>query len=151
MENAGPTPFDASKNVDSRSLIERLVAGAWASAMVGGSAAVAYFDPATAGFFPVCPLFALTGFACPGCGLTRGFHALFHGDLVSAIDFNLMTPVWAIVFGWVLISLILFVVRGRGLPMWPTYPKVLWVFLVVLVVFGIARNIPIWPLTFLFP
>ena len=129
----------------------RLLAAAGAATMVGGSAAVAYFDPAKSNLLPVCPLFALTGCACPGCGLTRGFHALFHGDIIPAIDFNALIPLWAIIFSWVFVSLVLTAIRGRGLPMWPTYPRFLWVFMVVLLGFGILRNVPVWPLTILFP
>lgn len=35
---------------------------------------------------------------CAGCGLTRGFVQLAHGDLVEALHLNPMTPV---VFAWV--------------------------------------------------
>ena len=129
----------------------RLLAGAGAVALAGGSAFVAYFDPTKANFFPVCPLLALTGFACPGCGLTRGFHALFHGDIIPAIDFNALIPVWVVIFGWVFVSLILLAVRGRGLAMWPMRPRFLWTFMIVLIAFGIVRNIPIYPFTILFP
>ncbi|MFZ1701573.1 MAG: DUF2752 domain-containing protein [Pyrinomonadaceae bacterium] len=130
---------------------ERLSAAAGAAAMIGGSAFVTFFDPTKASFFPLCPLLTMTGFACPGCGLTRGFHALFHGDIITAIDFNLLIPMWAVIFGWVLVSLTLLAIRGKGLPMWPTYPRVLWGFVIVLFVFGVLRNIPLWPLTILFP
>jgi hypothetical protein len=136
---------------DTGSIAARL--GAAATVITIGAAGVLgfLFDPVKSNLFPVCPLFSLTGFACPGCGLTRGFHALFHGDIITAIDFNALIPFWAVVFGWVFVSLILLAVRGRGLPMWPTYPKVLWVFMIVLVGFGVLRNVPIWPLTILFP
>ena len=133
------------------STIERLTAAAGGAVVIGASGAVAYFDPAKANFFPVCPLFALTGFACPGCGLTRGFHSLFHGDLISAIDFNALIPVWAMIFAYVFVSLILLAMRGRGLPMWPTWPRFLWTFMIVLLVFGVLRNLPVYPFTILFP
>lgn len=133
------------------SLSERFLAAVGAAALVGGSGAVAYFDPAKANFFPVCPLLALTGFACPGCGLTRGFHALFNGDVIPALDFNLLIPVWAAIFLWIGFSLVLLAAMGRGLYMWPTRPTFLWAFGIVLVTFGVLRNIPIWPLTILFP
>jgi hypothetical protein len=121
-------------------------------AAMGGAAAIGRFvDPSKSDLFPVCPLFTLSGFACPGCGLTRGFHALFHGDIIPAIDFNALIPVWALIFGWVFLSLLFTVVRGKGLPMWPTYPKFRWGFLTLLVGFGVLRNIPVWPFTILFP
>ena len=132
-------------------IVERLLAGAGAAAMAGSAAFVAFFDPLTENFFPVCPLFQMTGYACPGCGLTRGFHALFHGDFVTAVDFNALIPVWAVVFGYVFVSLILLAVRGRGLPMWPMRPKFLFTMVVVLLAFGVLRNVPVYPLTFLFP
>lgn len=132
-------------------VVERIAAAAGSFSILGGSAVVAYFDPARSGFLPVCPLYTLTGFACPGCGLTRGFHALFHGDIIPALDFNLLIPVWAVIFGWVFVSLGLMAVRGRGLPMWPTWPRFLWTFMIVLLAFGVLRNVPVWPLTILFP
>ena len=130
---------------------ERMSAATGAMLLAGGSIFTAYFDPVKSNFFPVCPLYSMTGFACPGCGLTRGFHALFHGDFVGAIDFNALIPLWAMIFGWVFVSLVLLAVRGRGLPMWPTYPRFLWSFLILLASFGVLRNIPLWPLTILFP
>ena len=125
-----------------------------ASAVVGVAGAcflTAYFDPSKTSFFPVCPFFAITGFACPGCGLTRAFHALFHGDLIVALDFNLLSPVWAVMFGYAWVSLLLVAIRGRGLPLWMTRPAFLWTFMTVLLVFGVVRNIPVWPFTILFP
>ncbi|HMT06987.1 MAG TPA: DUF2752 domain-containing protein [Pyrinomonadaceae bacterium] len=129
----------------------RVSAAVGAALLAGGSTVVAAVEPTKATFLPVCPLFAFTGLACPGCGLTRGFHALFHGDIITAIDFNIFTPFWAIILGWVFASLVLLAFRGRGLNMWPTNPRFMYAFMVVLVVFGVLRNIPAWPLTILFP
>jgi hypothetical protein len=38
--------------------------------------------------WPPCPLHALTGLYCPGCGSTRALHALLHGDVVQALAMN---------------------------------------------------------------
>lgn len=130
---------------------ERMLAAAGVTALAAGSGAVAYFDPSKITMIPVCPLYYLTGFACPGCGLTRGFHSLFHGEILTAIDFNALIPVWVLIFSYVGVSLVLFAVRGKGLPMWPTTPKFLGIFLIVLLAFGILRNLPIYPFTILFP
>ncbi len=131
--------------------MSRLLAASGVLALLGGSAAVALLDPTKVHMFPVCPLFAVTGFACPGCGLTRAFHALFNGDLVTALDFNLLTPIWAVIFIYVAVSFALTAIRGKGLPMWPTNSKFLAVAAVVLLTFGVLRNIPAYPFTFLFP
>lgn len=131
--------------------VERSTAGLGVAIIGGASAMIALFDPTSHSFFPICPLYAMTGFACPGCGLTRGFHAFFHGEVVTALDFNALIPIWAAVFGYVWISLLLYTVRGRGLPMWPTSPAFLWTFMIALLVFGVIRNIPISPFTILSP
>jgi len=129
----------------------RIMAAASVVSIAGGSAFVAAYDPTTVHFFPVCPLYYLTGFACPGCGLTRGFHALFHGDVPTALGFNALLPVWAVIIAYVWVSLVLYAIRGKGLPMWPTNPTFLWTFMIVLLVFGVARNIPVYPLSLLLP
>lgn len=131
--------------------VERTTAAVGVAAITVGSLVTALFDPTTHNFFPVCPLYSLTGFACPGCGLTRGFHALFHGDVPTALGYNALIPIWAVVFAYVWISLVLFTIRGRGLPMWPTRPNFLWAFMITLLVFGLVRNIPVYPFSLLFP
>lgn len=37
---------------------------------------------------PLCPLKGLTGFSCPGCGMTRSFVAVAHGRLETAWFYN---------------------------------------------------------------
>lgn len=127
-----------------------LAAGGLVAAMLG-SGFVWYFDPTTAGFFPVCPLYSMTGLACPGCGLTRGFHALFHGDLMTALDYNALIPIFILIFGFFVISMAMVAVRGRGLVKLTHSPKLLFGFFVLLIVFGVLRNLPFYPLTFLYP
>jgi len=129
----------------------RITAAASVVAIAGGTAMVAGYDPTTVHFFPLCPLYQMTGLACPGCGLTRGFHALFQGDVATALGFNALLPVWAVIIAYVWVSLVLYAIRGKGLPMWPTNPTFLWTFMIGLLVFGVVRNIPAYPFTLLFP
>ncbi|MBK9527672.1 MAG: DUF2752 domain-containing protein [Acidobacteria bacterium] len=140
-----------STDLRQTSLIERIGAATAVIAIGTGGVLGFLFDPAKSSLFPICPLYSITGFACPGCGLTRGAHALFHGDVIAALDFNLLLPIWSVIIGYVFLSLVLLAVRGRGLPMWPSYPKFLWGFMITLVAFGVLRNVPVWPLTILFP
>ncbi len=129
----------------------RFAAAAGVVTIVGGAGLVSYFDPARISFLPACPLYSTTGFACPGCGMTRGFHALFHGDIVTAVDYNALIPIFVLIFGYLFLSLVLFAVRGRGLPMSGVRPEWLFVLLGMMIVFGVLRNLPYYPFSVLFP
>src|SRR5262245_47866310 len=62
-----------------------------AAAALPAAAFSLYLVPPGAGpFYPVCPLYALTGLHCPGCGATRCLHALLHGDLAQAAAYNVL-------------------------------------------------------------
>src|SRR5208283_1274662 len=62
----------------------RIGAAAAAALAAAVAAAVLFvFDPATAGFYPVCALHEMTGLQCPGCGGLRAMHQVFHGHLAA--------------------------------------------------------------------
>lgn len=133
------------------SAFERSTAGAAAFLMPVGAGLLWYFDPAKAGFFPVCPLFSLTGLACPGCGMTRGLHALLHGDVAAAMGFNALIPLFLLLLGFIFATLISVAMRGKGFMRLNDSPKFLVGFLVLLLGFGFVRNLPLYPFTLLFP
>ncbi|MFV0388783.1 MAG: DUF2752 domain-containing protein [Pyrinomonadaceae bacterium] len=116
-----------------------------------GVSSLTLLDPTKVAFFPKCPLLALTGFACPGCGITRAFHAFFHGDVLGALDYNLLFPIWLFVFVYFAGSLISTLFRGRGLPLQWITPAFLFSTVGFMLLFGIVRNIPVYPFTILFP
>ena len=129
----------------------RSLAGVGVATMVVGVAAVWYFDPTQVTLLPACPLYKTTGFACPGCGLTRGFHALFHGDFLTALDFNALIPLIAIFLAYIFFSMLSVAVRGRGFVFGKWNLVLLWGTLALLITFGILRNLPYYPFTILFP
>ncbi len=136
---------------DKSSIIERILS---AAGLLGGAVGVffvSYFNPVTAGFFPVCPLYAMTGLNCPGCGMTRGFHALFHGDILGALHYNALLPVFFFVFFYFGVSMFLVLARGRGLSFKIFRPGLIYSFLVILLAFGVVRNLPYYPFTLLAP
>lgn len=97
-------------------------------------------DPFTVGL-PLCPVHALTGLWCPGCGGTRMVWALAHGDLLLALRSNIAVmaglPLFAVAWAaWLRTALV------PGARIGPRLQRTLFVFLVVLLVFGVARNIP---------
>lgn len=130
---------------------ERLLAAAGVFTVFAGSLYVRFFNPTTEGIFPACPLLTMTGFACPGCGMTRGFHALFHGDFLTALGYNALIPVFALLFLYLLTALFLITLRGRGLSLKIFHPYALSGFLVVMLSFAVLRNLPFYPFTFLYP
>ena len=138
-------------NPNTASTLERSLALGAMTLMTGAAFAVGYFNPTTAGFFPVCPLFKMTGLACPGCGMTRGMHALLHGDVLTALDYNLILPAVLFFFGYLFVSFLLIVARGRGLSFRLFTPKIVWGFFAAALAFTVVRNIPAYPFNILFP
>lgn len=99
------------------------------------------FDPGAAGsLFPSCLFHDLTGWYCPGCGMTRALHALVHFDLVRAFAMNA-----------VLVSSLplLAAMALQGVAQRALLPAAVSrvafngrVWIGVLLVFGVARNLP---------
>lgn len=134
------------------STLERGFALAGAAGVVSGLVLIKYINPTNSSWLPVCPLYAMTGLSCPGCGGTRGMHSLLNGDVVTALGYNVLLVVFVPLIIYGLISLILLGVRGRGLP----YPKryaahAAFGFLFLMLTFGVLRNLPFYPFTILAP
>lgn len=64
-----------------------LVAGAVTLAALAAIIYFKFFDPT---IYPLlrCPIKAMTGFNCPGCGCQRALHALLNGQLTEAWHYN---------------------------------------------------------------
>ena len=109
--------------------------------LCAGAVAVRVRDPNTAGLWPTCPVHALTGGFCPGCGSMRGLAALTHGDVVAAFGYNpLLVPALLWVVWWLWRSR----VPGRSF----SSPAGIWVGVAVVAVFTVLRNIPGSPFLF---
>ena len=68
-------------------LQQRVVLGGVALA---GSLAVIMRDPRNAGAFVPCPFYATTGCYCPGCGSMRAVRAIWRGDVLAAVGYNIL-------------------------------------------------------------
>jgi hypothetical protein len=99
-----------------------------------------FFDPAISRLFPPCPIHWCTGLYCPGCGSLRAMHLLLHGNLMGAMKMN---PLLVISLPF----LALLVIRPR----WAYLKWVPWAAFFILIVYGIFRNIPVWPFELLAP
>lgn len=58
-----------------------------------GIAVLFLLDPSETRYFLHCPIFALTGLKCPGCGTSRAFHVALHCLFVEGLHFNAALPV----------------------------------------------------------
>jgi len=119
--------------------------------IVGCGVVFRIFDPSQLRFLPRCPFLVLTGFYCPGCGALRALHQLLMGNVGNALAFNpfavLATPF--LVYGGV--SFLSFRVRGRYLPRIFVPARWIWGLCAAIVLFGVLRNIPVYPLNMLAP
>jgi hypothetical protein len=127
---------------------QRLSRLAGLAGAIGVTAYVGLVDPSTGGAYPLCPSRVLFGLDCPACGGLRGTHDLLNGDIVGALDHNLLLPVFLVLFGAAL-ALWLRPLIGRParpvrLPRWALVAGV-----AVAVGFTVLRNLPVTGLEFL--
>ncbi len=127
--------------------------GLTAGVFLGGAAIAAldFFDPATSGLFPPCPLRYLTGWYCPGCGSLRALHQLLHGNFLAAWELNPLAIVLLPFLTYGVASYVSFEIRGQYLPR--LFLPALWIRALcgLIILFGIARNIPVHPFELLAP
>ncbi|MEN6521001.1 MAG: DUF2752 domain-containing protein [Armatimonadota bacterium] len=104
-------------------------------------------NPNISRYLPPCPFHALTGLYCPGCGSTRAMHQLLHVHILAALDLN---PLMVISLPFLLYSSL----KQAFMQSKPEQPvKAIWVWsiFVVIIIYGIMRNIPVYPFTLLAP
>ena len=116
----------------------------WAT-LAAGAVYIFIFEPGKSGIFPGCPFRTVTGFACPGCGSTRGLHCLLHGKVVAAFEFN---PLLIVSLPFLLYALVRYTtaaVHGRPLHWKQVNPKYVWLLVAAILSFWVFRNTPFYP------
>ena len=102
-------------------------------------------------WYPKCPVYAYANLYCPGCGSARTLHDLAHGQVAAAITHNVLITLILVP----LLAFYLAVTLYRGLfqnrppPALPNRSAL--IMLIVILLFTIARNIPLYPFTLLAP
>ena len=106
---------------------------------------VVYFalDPSTSGIFPRCVFLSMTGYKCPGCGSQRAIHALLHGDVIGALWYNAFL---LIAIPWIALCLFAESRRVRNPRQYARLnsPLLIWLFLAMLLLWWLLRNIFNW-------
>ena len=105
----------------------------FATILAVGIWAAFYFNPQSVSWIPKCPVHALTGLDCPGCGTARALHAASHGHLREAFRYN---PILAVAVPF----LVVIVIKPR----WAKKPSVSWSVFAVAVLWMLVRNLVHW-------
>ncbi|HEX6074841.1 MAG TPA: DUF2752 domain-containing protein [Micromonosporaceae bacterium] len=100
--------------------------------------------------FGGCALKALTGFDCPGCGGTRAFWYLVHGNLPEAARHHVVAVFAAPFLVYLYLSWAAQRMFNLKLPQFPLRPGMVTGFFVVWGVFMVVRNLPWAPFTMLY-
>ena len=115
-----------------------------------------WVDPSRRAIFPVCQFHRLTGLNCPGCGGLRATHHLLHGRVATAFHHNMLVVIAPPLLG---LAALRWLIRKREVqapqeisvhspPVIGSGSKKnrhLWLWtglIVVIVLFGILRNVP---------
>ncbi|MFI1828673.1 DUF2752 domain-containing protein [Streptomyces sp. NPDC020412] len=142
---APSTPPETGAAARPAPLARRLVAPLATLAAAGAAFAyVGAVDPNESGHYPTCPLLAVTGIYCPGCGGLRSAHAFVHGDLATAFGANAVAVVGYGVFAVLWTLWLVQVVRGTPGATWKitVRPLVWWLAGAAVLVFSVVRNLP---------
>lgn len=91
----------------------------------------------------ICIFRLVTGLKCPGCGVTHMCIALLHLDFAAAFEANpavlLISPLLAVVF----VPYLICYIRTGHWKMYSVQNFILWICILILILYGIARNISI--------
>ena len=100
-------------------------------------------DPTASAVFPRCTFLSLTGYKCPGCGSQRAIHALLHGDVVGVFRYNALLLV---AIPWIALCLYAEGQRIRNPRLYARLnaPLLIWLFLAILLLWWLLRNIFNW-------
>lgn len=130
---------------------QRLKSLAVLGAGIAGMYILYAFNPASSALYVPCPFHALTGLHCPGCGSLRAIHQLFHGHLAAAFGLNPLMVLSLPFLGYSFLSYVTAGIRGRSLPDVFVPAVFIWIYLGVVLLFWIIRNISWYPFSWLAP
>jgi hypothetical protein len=103
-----------------------------------------------ANYASTCIIKMTTGLDCPGCGGTRAFFYLMHGNLPDAVRHHLMAVFAAPFLIWLYVAWTVRHISGRRIPAPRISAKAISIYLAAWMVFMVARNLPWAPFTSLF-
>ena len=88
-----------------------------------------------------CPIKLLTGFDCPGCGITRAIVSLFELNFYQAFRYNMLVIfLLALYIIYLFACLVKYIIKKDYHIKIPNYVYI--ILIIITILFGILRNIP---------
>lgn len=164
MRHPGPTAVEVSMTpaaaVADRAVLDRPPPGwrRFSPVAVWGllGAATAYvltFNPTDNGMDPTgpCAFHELFGIDGPGCGGTRMFYYLIHGNLIEAVRHHLVALVGLLYGLYALVAWTAGWLFGRRLPLWRPGRRAIAIYVATFLIYAVVlRNIPWAPFTWFY-
>jgi len=121
--------------------------------ILGIGLVILYFlvNPSEVDFFPKCPLYLTTGLYCPGCGSQRATHQLLNFNLIGVVQQNALFLFSLAIFGYHLIVSGVNLYFKKNIYNYLYHPKTPIIILVIVILFWVLRNIPLYPFSILAP
>ena len=126
------------------------IIGIFVIALAG--AAFLYYHSPEENMWLMCIIYMLSGYYCPGCGAGRVCYSILHGRLYQAFRYN---PLLCLLLPWLVLYLCICMIQwllygretiSQRIPVWVVY-----VILAIVILYGILRNIEIYPFSLLAP
>jgi hypothetical protein len=113
-----------------------------ASVGIGAAVLLHFRDPHVDGSYGICPVYALTGWYCPGCGGMRGVHNLTDGQILDALHSNILVLPLFLAFVLWIGDWSVQAWRGKRMRL-PRFSRTtMYVFFALLACYSVLRNTP---------
>ena len=100
---------------------------------------------------PPCLFRTITGLFCPGCGTRSALIQLARGNLYAAWRLNPLAILTVPLGIYFVISQAYIAFTGRSLPRLFLPPFWIWALFILILLYGVARNLPFYPFTLIRP
>jgi hypothetical protein len=110
-----------------------------------------FINPSEVDFLPKCPFYVTTGFYCAGCGSQRATHQLLNLNFLGVLQQNIFYAFVLMLLTYQLVITFINKFFKKNIYNYLYHPKVPILFLIIIMLFWVLRNIPIYPFYLLAP
>lgn len=120
--------------------------------LLAGSVFLYHHSPEEKNWWLICLVYEVSGYYCPGCGAGRACFSILHGRFAQAFRYN---PLLCLLLPWLALYLgacgVQWLLTGRETISRRIPIELAYVLLAVVLLYGVVRNIEVYPFTLLAP